>query len=43
MKKHIIDDTQRILDLIAKRDLNDDGNIFLLKTDNESEFFKYFS
>jgi hypothetical protein len=30
MKTNIVQDTQRILDLIAKRDLDDDGNIWFL-------------
>jgi hypothetical protein len=28
MKTNILQDTQRVLDLIAKRDLDDDGKIF---------------
>jgi len=31
MKTNIVQDTQRILDLIAKRDLDDDGNIWFLE------------
>jgi hypothetical protein len=34
MKTNIIQDTQRILDLIAKRDLDDDGKI-LFKSNNK--------
>ena len=43
MKKTVLQDTQRILDLIAKRDLDDDGKIiavfFLLELHIESFFF----
>jgi len=41
MKTNIVQDTQRILDLIAKRDLSDDGKIVYTQINEKVCFFSY--
>jgi len=41
MKTNIVQDTQRILDLIAKRDLDDDGKIWFFRINNKMSWFLF--